>query len=101
MTKGAFPKIVVAAIAAAGAGALAAVLAPALAQGLPNGKGKELVQMACLDCHDLSPITSAAYSRTEWDTIVRNMADMGANLKREDIPLVVNYLATSFPPKTK
>jgi hypothetical protein len=99
MIKTAFPKIAVAAIAAACAGALAA-MGPALAQGLPNGKGKELVQMACLDCHDLSPITGGAYSRAQWDTIVRTMADMGANLKREDIPIVVEYLAASFPPRT-
>ncbi len=99
MTKGAFPKIAAAVIAACGAGAVAAFVAPALAQGLPDGKGKELVTMACLDCHDLSPITGAGFSRAEWDTVVRSMADMGANLKREDIPVVVNYLATSFPPK--
>jgi cytochrome c5 len=99
MTKGAFPKIAAAAIAACGAGVVAALVAPALAQGLPDGQGKELVNMACLDCHDLSPITGAGFSRAEWDTVVRSMADMGANIKREDIPVVVNYLATSFPPK--
>jgi cytochrome c5 len=101
MTRPKFPQIIAAALAACGAGAAAAFVAPAFAQGLPDGKGKELVRMACLDCHDLSPITGAGFSRAEWDTIVKSMADMGANIKREDIPVVVNYLAASFPPKTK
>jgi cytochrome c5 len=101
MSKRAFPTIATAMIAATGAGAVTAFVTPGLAQGLPNGKGKELVQMACLDCHDLSPITGAGFSRTEWDTIVKSMADMGANIRREDIPVVVEYLAASFPPKTK
>jgi len=99
MTKPKVLEIAAAVIAACSAGAVAALVAPALAQGLPDGNGKELVRMACLDCHDLSPITGAGFSRAEWDTIVKSMADMGANIKREDIPVVVNYLATSFPPK--
>ena len=101
MTKHAVPKIAAAMMAGLTAGALAA-FGTAFAQGgasLPDGKGKELVQMACLDCHDLSPITSSSFTRAEWDTVVNTMADMGANLRREDIPVVVNYLAQSFPPK--
>ena len=57
--------------------------------------------MACVDCHDLSPITGAGFSRAEWERVVKDMADMGANIKREDIPVIVNYLAASFPPKGK
>jgi hypothetical protein len=101
MTSRAFPTIAAAAIAACGAGAIAAFVTPSLAQGLPDGKGKDLVQMACRDCHDLSPITNAAFSRAEWNAVVNNMADMGANIRREDIPIIVDYLAASFPPATK
>jgi len=99
MTKGACLRIAAATIAACGPAVAVALVAPALAQSLPDGKGKDLVQMACLDCHDLSPITSSSFTRAEWDTVVNTMADMGANLRREDIPIVVNYLAASFPPK--
>jgi cytochrome c5 len=99
MTRGAFPKIA-AAVMAAGAAGVTAAMAPALAQGLPEGKGKALAEMACTECHDLSRITEGAFSRAEWDTVVRSMADMGANIRREDIPVLVDYLAASFPPKT-
>ena len=99
MTKNTFPKIAAATAAGVAVGAIVALVAPAFAQSLPDGKGKELVQMACIDCHDLSPILTSNFTRAEWDTVVNTMADMGANIRREDIPLVVNYLATSFPPR--
>src|SRR5262245_17935112 len=100
MTKGAFLKTA-AAVAAGCAGAVAAVATPSLAQGLPNGNGKELVRMTCSACHDLSPITGAGFSRQEWETVVRSMIDMGAVIRPEDVTVIVNYLTASFPPKGK
>jgi cytochrome c5 len=100
MTTGVFPKIAAAAMAAFVAGAVAGAMGPALAQGLPEGKGKALIEMACTECHDVSRITEGAFSRAEWDMVVRSMAEMGANIRREDIPVLVDYLAASFPPKT-
>ena len=96
MTKTVFLRIAVAAIAGFGAGTVVA-----LAQSLPDGEGRDLVRTACQDCHDLSPITNASFSRAEWDMVVKSMADMGANIKREDIPIIVNYLAASFGPRGK
>jgi cytochrome c5 len=96
MTRSRFFNIAVATIAGCGAGTVVA-----LAQSLPDGEGRDLVRSVCQDCHDLSPITSASFSRAEWDMVVKSMADMGANLKREDIPIIVNYLAASFPPRGK
>jgi cytochrome c5 len=101
MMRRAFPKIAAATIAGWGAGALAAMFAPALAQGLPDGKGKELVRGLCQSCHDLSPITgSGGFSRRDWEMVVMSMIDMGAAIKPEEVPVIVNYLAASFPPKT-
>lgn len=96
MTKIRFLKLAAATIVACGS----ATLAAALAQSLPDGEGRDLVRTACQDCHDLSPITNASFSRAEWDQVVKSMADMGANIKREDIPIIVNYLAASFGPRT-
>jgi len=96
MTKTVFLRIAAATIAAFAA----ATLVAALAQNLPDGEGRDLVRSVCQDCHDLSPITNASFSRAEWDMVVKSMADMGANLKREDIPIIVNYLAASFGPRT-
>jgi virginiamycin B lyase len=91
--------IVYAVIAAASAAALAV---PALAQNLPNGNGKDLVQTICSGCHDLEPITmSIGFSRADWDTVVKSMIDMGADIKPDQATVIVNYLATNFPPKQK
>ena len=99
--KGPLPKIAVALVAGCTAGAVAAVVVPAFAQGLPNGDGRDLVRAVCTSCHDLSPITGTGMSRRDWETVVQSMIDMGAALKAEEVTVIVNYLAASFPPKTK
>jgi mono/diheme cytochrome c family protein len=99
MTKPAFPKIA-AALVMIVAGTVGALVTPAIAQ-LPEGKGADLVRQACIDCHDLSPILSAGKSRAQWQMVVQTMRDMGANLTGEEIGIVVDYLAASFPPRSK
>ena len=79
-----------------------AIVAPALAQNLPAGNGKEMVEMICQGCHDLSPITtSIGFSRADWETVIKSMIDMGADIKPDQATVIVNYLATNFPPKQK
>src|SRR5262245_58233864 len=70
MTNRAFSNIAAAVAVACAAGVIAAILTPSLAQGLPNGEGKELVRRICARCHDLSPITSTGLSRREWDMVL-------------------------------
>jgi virginiamycin B lyase len=91
-----------AAIVLPAAAAVAAFILPALAQNLPNGDGRDMVQMICSGCHDLSPITdSVGFSRQDWETVVKSMIDMGADIKAEQVPVIANYLAANFPPKPK
>ena len=100
MTNTSFPSI--AAIAMSGAVAAAIAAYPALAQNLPNGNGKEVVQTICSGCHDLSPITdSVGFSREDWETVVKSMIDMGADIKAEQVTVIATYLAQNFPPKAK
>ena len=101
MTKTEFPWIAGIAMAMSGAAAVVAVVYPALAQNLPDGNGKELVETACTGCHDLSPITQSGFTKEDWDMVVQNMILMGAPIKREQVALVTNYLAANFPPKPK
>jgi len=102
MTKREHSKIVTATIAMSGAAALTALLAPAFAQNLPNGNGRETVEMICSGCHDLSPITDAVgFSRQDWEIVVKSMIDMGASIKPEQVSVIANYLAANFPPKPK
>jgi len=102
MTKRVLPKIAAAIIVVSGAAAMAAVIAPALAQDLPSGNGRDMVQMICTGCHDLEPITgSVGFSRLDWETVVKSMIDMGATITPEQVTVITNYLAVSFPPKPK
>jgi virginiamycin B lyase len=81
---------------------MTALILPALAQDLPNGNGRDMVQMICSGCHDLSPITdSVGFTRQDWETVVKSMIDMGATIKPEQVSVIANYLAANFPPKPK
>ena len=102
MTKTRFPWMAAGAVAIAGAAVAAAYVLPALAQDLPPGNGKELVQNICGGCHDLTPITdSLGFSKEDWNTVVEAMISMGANIKPEQVAVITDYLAKSFPPKQK
>ena len=94
-----FAKVAAAAIVGLSVGVAAAV-APAGAQGLPEGKGKDLVRRICVSCHDLSPITSSGgFSRREWEMVIQSMINMGADITGDEIPVLVDYLTASFPAK--
>src|SRR5262245_30554587 len=84
-----------------GAAVLAFSFAAFAQNQLPNGNGKQVVESACSACHELTRITMAGHTRDEWDTVVHNMIMMGATLKPDQIALVTNYLASSFPPKAR
>lgn len=74
----------------------------ALAQSLPSGDGKDVVEKVCAGCHDLDPITSSeGGTHDDWDMVVKSMIAMGADIKPEQAVLITNYLAQNFPPKPK
>jgi hypothetical protein len=102
MTMPALSKILAATIVTSGVAAVTAGVAPALAQNLPNGNGRDVVQMICTGCHDLSPITDAVgFSRRDWEIVVGSMIDMGATITPEQVSVIASYLAANFPPKAK
>ena len=101
MTKREFPHLAAAALALSAAVAATAAVVPAFAQSLPDGKGKEQVQMICTGCHDLSPITEGGFSKEDWNTVVQSMIQMGADIKPDQVVVLAEYLAMNFPPKPK
>jgi len=102
MTSRNHSKIIAVAFALSGAAAAAALIAPALAQTLPNGNGKDMVERICTACHDLSPITdSIGFNRMDWDAVIKNMIDMGATIRPDEANTIATYLAANFPPKPK
>jgi virginiamycin B lyase len=101
MIKRELHKIAAVAIVISGSASVAAVLDSALAQNLPNGNGRDMVQMICSGCHDLEPITTGGFSRQDWEIVVKSMIDMGATITPEQVSVITNYLSVNFPPKTK
>lgn len=80
--------------------AVAQAPAPAAApmHGLPDGQGKDAVQIACTQCHGVDVITRQPRGRDEWTEVVARMIGAGAQLGDDDYDLVINYLATHLGP---
>lgn len=93
-------QVYVAAVAICAASVLTVGIA--LAQSLPSGEGKDLVEKVCAGCHELDPITgSEGGTHDDWDMVVKAMIAMGADIKPEQAAVITNYLAENFPPKQK
>lgn len=63
---------------------------------LAPGKGVELATARCVTCHDATHITRVRLSRAEWEDNIQVMIKRGMPIAAEEIPLVVEYLATYY-----
>ena len=64
---------------------------------LPDGNGKETIQMACGSCHALTTVTNAGHNRQEWTSVLNMMVTAGAPVPKDQIATVTDYLAKNFP----
>jgi competence ComEA-like helix-hairpin-helix protein len=69
----------------------------AAAQTLPEGPGKELVEVICSSCHDTVRITTKHWSKTEWAAKVLEMLQEETDVTQPERDRIVEYLAKSFP----
>jgi cytochrome c5 len=77
--------------------AAARTLMPAMArqEALPE----QLLQKNCQGCHDLRPIQTAAMNAEGWTKTIRTMIDdNGAEVREQDIPVLVKYLVQNHGP---
>jgi len=63
---------------------------------LAPGKGVELTTARCVICHDATHITRSRLSRAEWEDNIQVMITRGMPIAPNEIPLVVEYLATYY-----
>jgi virginiamycin B lyase len=63
---------------------------------LPDGAGNEIVERACALCHDFREFPRVNFDHEHRNLVVQTMVGGGAPLKKEEIPVVVDYLANSF-----
>ena len=81
--------------------AAATAPAPARAQtaaAVPAGDGRDIVAVACTQCHNLNPLTAMRDGPAGWKRHVHNMVLRGAQLAPRDIDTVLQYLNTNFGP---
>ena len=81
--------------------AIVAAVAPSVAQNanpLPPGEGRDLVAVACSQCHYLGTIAKIRDGAAGWRVYVDNMVLRGAQLSEPEIETVVDYLATNLGP---
>lgn len=67
---------------------------PGGASGTPQGE--TLLQERCVQCHDLSRVTSVTKTAEEWRTSVTRMRDKGADLNDEEATILIEYLSTQY-----
>jgi competence protein ComEA len=71
--------------------------AQAHAGDLPDGKGKDLIQRACIGCHKADEITAYRFSKPEYHAIVQRMAERGAQATPAELSVIADYLFEYFP----
>lgn len=62
---------------------------------LPEGAGKDLVATRCVLCHDMGRVTGVARSKSDWDSITRNML-RGLSDTPNEIQTMISYLQANF-----
>jgi len=75
-----------------------AAFSVAIATAQDTDKGEQLQNAACLGCHDLRPIQTAALDRDGWAMTVDSMIQKGADVKDADKPVLVEYLFRNHGP---
>lgn len=66
---------------------------------LANGDGRDTVAANCVMCHSLDyiPMNSPFLDRKGWERTVNKMIKvMGAPIREDDVPVIVNYLTTHY-----
>jgi len=68
---------------------------------LPEGPGQEIVQAACVECHNLNRVTRpVGHTPEEWAKIMDDKVKLGIALTGDEIMVVTEYLVKSFPDKS-
>jgi competence protein ComEA len=73
------------------------VAAVASAQSLPEGPGKELVEVICSSCHSTERIAAQHKTKRQWQDKVLEMLQEETDVTQAEKDKIVEYLAKSFP----
>jgi mono/diheme cytochrome c family protein len=65
---------------------------------LPPGDGRDIVAVACSQCHSLTALTQLRETAPAWRHQIYDMIERGAQVSPSEIDVMVNYLATHLGP---
>ena len=65
---------------------------------LPDGEGRDIVAIACSQCHGLNAFTWLRQGQQAWRHQVYDMILRGTQISPSELDTVVAYLATNFGP---
>ncbi len=66
---------------------------------LPEGKGKDVVESTCTDCHSVARIKAQHLDEEGWNGIIHEMIENGAPIDMNDVNVIVSYLVKNFGPE--
>ena len=64
----------------------------------PPEKGQQILDAACLKCHDHRHVDTQALDEEGWTKVVKAEIARGAEVKSDDVPVLVDYLARQHAP---
>ena len=64
----------------------------------PEGPGREIVAVACTQCHAPQPFTQLRMGENGWRKQVENMVLRGAMVAPSELDVVAKYLASAYGP---
>ena len=64
----------------------------------PDPPAVRILNRSCTSCHDLRPIETSAHDKEGWTKVVDSMVAKGADVRKEDVPILVNHLVENHGP---
>ena len=68
---------------------------------LPDSEGKDVLLRVCSKCHGPEVVMGRGHSRDEWEQVVVEMVNAGAEGTDAEFITVVDYLTKNFPKKVQ
>lgn len=68
----------------------------ALAQGLPDGPGRDVTIRVCGQCHDAEQVAAVRLTRLAWMAMIGEMVGTDTTATEEELHAILDYLATHF-----
>ena len=70
---------------------------PSLAQqAFPEGEGRDIVFVSCVQCHGLGHLTRVSLNASEWENALYDMLARGAAVDIKDLETVRKYLVNNL-----